>query len=80
MSELLLAGAILAHSWYPTFCCSEQDCRPVPCAEIRYSNDHVSWRGLRGTLWSTYPSPDAACHVCTSSIILRCIFIPETVS
>jgi len=77
----LLAGAILAHSFYhPSWCCNETDCRPVPCAEIRYSNDHVSWRGLRGTLWSTYPSPDAACHICSSNISLRCVFIPEATS
>jgi len=84
MSELLLAGVILAHSWYPTFCCSEQDCRPVPCAEISYRTENriefVYYRGLRGVAWAVYPSPDGLCHVCQSSIALRCVFIPEGVS
>jgi len=80
----LLAGAILAHSFYPSWCCNEQDCRPVPCAEITYRTenrvDFVYYRGLRGVAWAVYPSPDAACHVCQSSIALRCVFIPEGVS
>jgi hypothetical protein len=77
---MLLTILLLAHSFYPPYCCNEQDCRPVPCNEISFTTSHVIWRGLYGIKWATYLSPDGQCHVCTSSIALRCVFIPERLS
>ena len=32
-----------AHEWYPAACCSDLDCRPVPCEEIHSVGDKWEW-------------------------------------
>ena len=41
---MLISGAATAHSWYPKECCHDNDCRPVPCAELSYRDKDVVWR------------------------------------
>lgn len=74
--QMLLVFMLLAHSWYPTFCCSETDCRPVPCAEIKISGKWLTYRGLHIQLEAAKPSPDGQCHVCADQVRFRCVFIP----
>jgi hypothetical protein len=38
----LINSAAGAHSWYPKECCSDNDCRPVPCAELTKINLDVA--------------------------------------
>jgi hypothetical protein len=64
----------LVHSWYPPACCSENDCKPVPCAEIGYKDFQYSYMG-KASPW-TGESIDKNCHACiTPEGTLRCLFI-----
>lgn len=70
-SIIALSIINLVHSWYPPDCCSENDCKPVPCSEI---TSDLKYKGL------VFPkkdvSPDKQCHVCISNMgTPRCIFI-----
>ena len=78
--DLVLVGALLiwfvvsvvssveaqAHSWYPTECCSDTDCAPIPIAETPKEENggftlldgrHVDYKSLR-------MSPDQQWHLC----------------
>jgi hypothetical protein len=83
----LVASAAGAHSWYPEECCSDHDCRPVPCAELVRGKHGVAWldrvifseRQIRDSL-------DDRCHVCVTayvgyvSYVPICAFIPRATS
>jgi hypothetical protein len=44
---MLVNGTATAHSWYPHECCSENDCHPVPCAELVLTPEgDVKWKGV----------------------------------
>lgn len=58
---------LFVHSWYPQACCGGQDCRPVPCAEIRPIPSGWIWHGVEFSRLVMKPSPDGACHVCVSN-------------
>lgn len=79
--KLLFSAIILAHSWYPSECCSDHDCQPVPCGEISRAGKDFVWQheGRRVTFSaaSEKTSPDGACHVCAAekAIYGRCIFL-----
>jgi hypothetical protein len=69
MSALkLLSAIVLAHSWYPQECCSDRDCRSVPCESIREDGGGiVSYQSPEGTEYRfirVKPSLDNQCHVC----------------
>ncbi|EIM27842.1 hypothetical protein [Microvirga lotononidis] len=79
----LLSAPALAHSWYPIWCCSDQDCR-----ELREDRGETvtetpeGWRLWDGRLIGrdyAKTSPDAKFHLCeepaTRAII--CFFAPE---
>jgi hypothetical protein len=62
---MLVTGAATAHSWYPQECCHDNDCRPVPCAELSYHGKDVVWRKHIYFSGSTIrESRDGSCHVC----------------
>ena len=75
----------LAHSWYPSECCSGQDCKPVPCEQIQeLPNGSLKYEDLEYTRDKIKPSQDKFCHVCAGSSVdkylklnlhPRCIFI-----
>jgi hypothetical protein len=79
-ATLLLAATLLVHDWYPRECCSDTDCRPIPCTEI--IND--TWQGHKFN--SHRPSQDARCHICVYqpqgyiSPRYLCLFTPEASS
>lgn len=67
--KTLLAAVILAHSWYPHECCSDQDCRPVPCADLTEHPQlpHLLMHGAHHIHKNEVRvSPDGQCHVCES--------------
>ena len=71
---------LLIHSWYPTYCCSGQDCRPVPCDQLIEQQDGtVLYQGIKFLANTIHPSQDALCHVCytLSSTIVNpiCAFL-----
>ena len=81
----LINSAAGAHSWYPKECCSDNDCRPVPCAELTKINLGLMWR--RSVIFNdtqTRDSLDQFCHVCIKSYagfdLPICVFIPLVTS
>jgi hypothetical protein len=41
---MLAAIPVLAHSWYPLYCCGDKDCFPVACDQLVgtvYDKDQV---------------------------------------
>jgi len=68
-----LVVLVVAHSWYPQWCCGGADCHPVPCAGIVIGDAAV------------LPSPDGQCHACdhlgTKGYQHRyCVFVPQAIS
>jgi hypothetical protein len=88
---IVIAGSATAyaHSWYPKECCHDQDCHPVPCAELKIDRKHdsVVWKGL---VWfglhQVRSSLDGQCHVCAKSYtefvpyVPLCVFVPDVTS
>ena len=84
---MLVSGAATAHSWYPKECCHDNDCRPVPCAELTVTNLGLMWRSV--VIFNeiqTRDSPDQLCHVCVKSqtgympYLPICVFVPHATS
>lgn len=71
---------ILIHSWYPSECCSEVDCKPIRCDElIEGPNGTFLYQGLTFLKEKVFTSLDAQCHVCIrelgDTLIPLCAFI-----
>jgi len=83
--KTLLVGILLVHSWYPIECCTDKDCRPVPCEQIEKLGDGFVWLE-HSTKQKHYfpknrlqPSQDDVCHVCVSPKTWPsgiCLFVP----
>ena len=85
----LVTGAASAHSWYPQECCHDNDCQPVPCAELSYHDKDVVWRKH---IYFSGPmireSKDGSCHVCVKEglsagiipYLPLCVFVPHATS
>jgi hypothetical protein len=80
----LLAGSeTLAHSWYPVWCCNDQDCRELTAARgetvIEMEDGYRLWDGRFVGREDTKASPDAKFHMCeeqtTKAIV--CFFVPQ---
>jgi hypothetical protein len=56
----LINSAAGAHSWYPKECCSDNDCRPVPCAELTKINLGLMWR--RSVIFDDTQTRDFVLH------------------
>lgn len=78
----MVALVLLVHSFYSAACCGGQDCQPVPCAEIRATQDGWEWNGIRFSRRVMHPSEDGGCHVCVHKDVIPggiCIYLrPET--
>ncbi len=76
----LLISTAYSHSWYPQSCCSQTDCRPVPCHDI-VEIDNGQWQYLptltKFPSYAVHPSQDRYCHVCISAHVQQgyCVFI-----
>lgn len=67
---------IFVHSWYPSNCCSGNDCRPVPCKElIVQDNGNVKYKNMEFSKEQKKYSPDGLCHVCHTTYPI-CVFFP----
>lgn len=65
LALLLMTGAAaLAHSWYPLSCCSNNDCRRVPCEDIAETSTGYLYDGVTFEKSAMKPSQDRWCHVC----------------
>jgi hypothetical protein len=80
------ASVALAHSWYPHWCCNDDDCRELfeEQGEIvqRAPGGWRLWDGRFVPRESARPSPDSRFHLCeevtTKAII--CFFAPPDAS
>ena len=89
VKHLIIAALMLAHSWYPQECCHDNDCHPVPCAELSYRDKDVGWRKH---IYFSGPmireSNDGNCHVCVEEglsaniipYVPLCVFVPKATS
>jgi hypothetical protein len=81
MKNILSATIMLAHSWYPWACCSDQHCHPVPCDSIKADRLGLSWHGVVFIPELIRESLDEQCHVCVEVVGTRtypyCVFIPK---
>lgn len=68
----------LVHSWYPSECCSEKDCKPVPCTDLlEQSNGTWLYDTMVFRLDQVKPSLDGLCHACFNDYTMKplCLFI-----
>jgi hypothetical protein len=94
LSMLPLAAAVVfsmgpaaAHSWYPRWCCQDQDCTKVdrmlwnPDGTLHLESGPVSVDVPKNFL--IQPSQDTDAHMCvykdpTGRNVIRCVFLPAT--
>lgn len=80
---MILTLWLLAHSWYPTECCSDGHCAPVPGKQVTISADgyEVHYRDPTVTYyapkWMVKPSPDGKYHLCVVGGKPVCFFAPQ---
>jgi len=75
-----------AHSWYPTYCCSDRDCMKVDRIEYVSGGMYMTAGDLRVFVPQTMEkqhSQDTDAHVCvmrtqSGGWRVRCVFIPGT--
>jgi hypothetical protein len=71
----LISTQAHAHSWYPTDCCHDRDCRPVPVESVRETPDgYLLSDGTLIPYAEAKHSPDGQFHICryesTNNVIL----------
>lgn len=64
-----------AHSWYPSNCCGDKDCYPVPCDQIHSEGDALIWHNMSIAKFKAQASPDGQCHVCATDFGIICIYL-----
>jgi hypothetical protein len=73
------------HDWYPPGCCSDRDCRPVACSDIRTNADgSADYLPEHAHFEKVQQSPDAQCHACTRRSLAHndgryngyCVYVP----
>jgi hypothetical protein len=86
---MLVNGTATAHSWYPHKCYGENDCHPVPCAELVLTPEgDVKWKGVLyfSAGWFGYRYEQY--HVCVEEDLSAsvtpylplCVFVPHATS
>lgn len=72
----MLEMLILIHSFYSRECCTERDCRPVPCSEITSVKDGWRWKDkVYFSKSMLRVSPDGECHICVGERPW-CVYLP----
>jgi hypothetical protein len=69
MLTMLLALSLIhkAHSWYPSDCCNEKDCRPIAADQVRETpSGYQLWDGREIPYPKARQSPDGEFHLCES--------------
>jgi hypothetical protein len=77
----LLIGFYLAHSWYPSDCCSDRDCHPVSADAVHQMQDGYEAEGIFYPESLVKPSRDARYHACSIPETGKalCFFVPLAV-
>lgn len=71
-----------SHSFYPSWCCSDKDCHPIPDEEMQMENG--GWRHIPSGAFipfeKTLPSPDGRFHGCPTThetpVRMKCFWAP----
>jgi hypothetical protein len=71
MIYIIVAVTIYAHSWYPPSCCTDSNCHPIDCAELK--REIAADPGWNPAIRQ---SQDELCHICKSSWVNLCAFMP----
>jgi hypothetical protein len=80
--SLVLGSSIaLAHSWYPTSCCSDRDCRALIEEDgetvTEFAQGWKLWDGRTIARRTVKLSPDRQFHLCeTPAHYILCFFAP----
>lgn len=80
---MILVLMILAHSWYPSECCSDGHCAPVPGQQVSIETDGyvVTYKDPTKVYhvpkYLVKPSPDGQYHLCVFNGYPRCFFTPQ---
>jgi hypothetical protein len=86
VAVLLAAPAARAHSWYPHYCCNDQDCAKVDRIEYVVGGMYMivgETRVFVPDAMEKRPSQDNDAHVCilrtqSGRYRVRCVFMPGT--
>ena len=80
--KLLIIGFILIHSWYSQECCTDKDCRPVNCNDIKAVEFGFMYKNLFFRKELVHPSQDGQCHACYVTNGYQplgyCLYLPGT--
>jgi len=78
----LFAPAAIAHDWYPAWCCSDRDCRPLAEEKgetvVETADGWRLWDGRLVGRGDAKPSPDKNFHLCEEALTkaIICFFAP----
>lgn len=74
---ITLINITSAHEFYDSSCCSDKDCRPVPCKELIAQDDGgVKYKEFKFYKSQSKPAPDGMCHVCIWNSTPMCYYLP----
>ena len=83
--KISVTASSFAHSWYPHYCCSDQDCVKVDRIEYVTDGMYMTAGQMRVFVPDTMekrPSEDTDAHICVirtqSGFRVRCVFLPGT--
>ena len=84
LSLASVSGPSRAHSWYPHYCCNDQDCTKVDRIEYVANGMYMIVGEMRIFVPDTMekrPSQDADAHIClmrtqSGRFRVRCVFMP----
>ena len=66
----------IVHSWYPLNCCSDKDCKPIPCDSIVETTKGYTYYGMEFLQSQVKPSLDGLCHACYTELMHPlCLFV-----
>jgi len=82
LKVIIFASMLLAHSWYPSECCSERDCYPINCSEVKKIDGGYNYKGIFFANSQVKQTPDehVGCHACSSFGERQygyCLFLPR---
>jgi hypothetical protein len=75
---MIILATVLAHLFYSAECCSDKDCHPVPCDQVKDLGSGWEWNGKKFDHAQLRVSPDGYCHVCIATTAPRCIYLPPS--
>lgn len=85
-ANLLLSQSAWAHDWYPPYCCSGEDCKPIAGKDVWFDDKMSLWMfNMNGSTWAVPPeaihddseNPGMGAHGCVLWGKVRCFWKPK---